>query len=562
MSRSGAAVTLAAVLVIALYLSLKDSGAWGLNHLGFLTNAQVIVWTACALVALFPPLFRKAVLSRWYEEKWRVSAWAAGAATLLVVFLMPVVEPPLLGDGLDRLEATLAGLKGLEGRPAPLDLLIHLIIYKTGLFPGKAGWTQAVFSWRFTSHLAGALAAGFLWKLADLRSSNRGERLFLFTSMLGAGTAVFFLGYVENYVLLAAAVYGYLLLLEAAGKDKAPAWSLAPALVALVSMHYFMVFLAPATAYALARAGIWKPRPGLIAAGAAALAAFAYMAASMVDQHYGGMDDIFVSSQNLFSRYHLWGFLNQQILAAPSALLLLPLSIILALYGRRAGHTPGQGQADVLLSFTGAASVLLAPFFFMLRPVIGPAADWDLFAIPSLFYLPWMALMVQKRARRSKAFPQTAWAVIVVTVFTGGVWVSINTSGSSYMSRYKELMEWEARYNPWAASYGYLKLGKFLGRSAVDRADTELDRVLERALQINPDSATLRKQAAGAWRAAGRKERADEQMARHHWLMGSYYRGRGMEDKARAHFKKALSFDPDSKDIRRANDRLQGPSPK
>jgi len=543
MTRASSLVTAAALALIFIRIMAAQVAGpfWGLNSFRYLSDAQVLVWVCAALVALFPPVVNRAVLSRWEKKIEPLPAWVPGIIAFTVVFLMPSASLPLLGDGMDRVEATLAGWKSLTGQPAPLDISIHVLLYKAGVFKGINEWITALNAWNFASYVSCGLAVGFLWKLSSLRAENAGERAFLFATVLFSGAALFFFGYVENYVLLAAALFGFMVLLDLIGKGRAPAWTAAPALAVLIGLHYFMVLLTPALMYALYKHGRFSPSWRLLAAAALFFLAFAVFAAGIVEEHYNGIASIFVSGKNLFGKYHLVGFANQQLAACP----LLPVMLPLSVYAMRieAPKDP-QARGDVLVAFLGMASIVMVVFFFFLRPVLGPSADWDLFAVPSLFYTAWMALTIHSRLRRRKGFARAGWTLIVLAVASAGPWVVVHTSRNTLFQRYLELMEWEAEYNDWAASYGYLRLGKNLGRDPWERDNPLVIESLERACRVNPDSATVRLQAAMAMNEVGREDLARAQMAMHHFLMGKYHESKGSLHEAAIQFKKAQAYEP------------------
>lgn len=537
----------AAALIILRLLMIGQTGpAWGLNTLRYLNSGQVLVWTLAALIVLLPPIYKRSALDRWQDTGRPWPAWIIGLALIALAYFAPSVSVPLLGDGLDRIDSTVAGWRSLEGQPAPLDLAVRIMVYKSGLF-SSPGWNGARKAWMMTSYFSGGLAGAFLWLLAGLRAPERGVRWFIFITTFFAGTAVFFFGYVENYVLLAAGLYGYYYLFELVSRERAPAWALGPALALLVGLHYFMIFLLPTTLFALFRHGIWRPSRVFLVAAGFLVAGFCVMAASVIDEYYGGIRAIFVSPGGLFGPYHLIGWLNQHLLACPA----LPVLLLAAALARRvpageAGQDGGGGEVrgDALQTFLGVSSVVMLMFFFALRPVIGPSADWDLFSIPSLFYTPWLVLGIARRMGRGTRLSLMAWSLMVLSVATAGPWISLNSSNNSQVERFRELMDWEARYNPWAASYGYLRLGKYLARNPWERDNPAIEESIELAVEINPDSATLRLQAAQAYRRMGREDKAKFQMSMHHVLMGEYEERMGRNGPAAEQYRRALEVFP------------------
>lgn len=533
-----AGISSAGLILLRVGLFELSDQLWGLNAIASLGSGAVLVWTISPLIALIPFLVRGSVVPRWDAAARPFPVWAAGTIFFLITMISPAVAIPLLGDGIDRLEATLAGWRGFKGQPAPLDLLLHLGVFQALAMVKGPTWETAWQSWRLFSFIAGGLAAAAVWKLASLSATTRGGRVFVAFITLAGGTLLFFFGYVENYVGLAAGLYGFYLLMLLSDRGRAPRWALGAGLIGLIGLHYFMALIAPALVWALYRRRSWRPSPAFIAVAAAALVGFSAFVLSVIDDHYGGLASIFVPPSQWLGGYHLLGFLNQQILACPAWPVLLPLAL-LPQKSDNSGATDSSG-ISFLQSFLGAASVILLVFFFFLRPVIGPAADWDLFAIPSLAYTPWLALRILGRWEGHPSFARAGWAAMVLTAAFTGPWLSANHNEPLALQRYRDSLEWESGHNPWAASYGYLRLGKYLGRRKHDQLNPEIVGSLQRAVAINPGSASLRTQVAQAYSTLGRMDEARREMAAHHRLMGAYYERKARPAEALIQYRTAI----------------------
>ncbi|MFO8058648.1 MAG: hypothetical protein R6V10_15285 [bacterium] len=506
---------------------------WGLNHLRYLSLTSGLTWTLAGIALIALTWSRRPQLEKLLEPGRALPAWATGLIFLVVALLLPGVATPLLGDGVDRVLATTDGWKALQGQPAPLDFVIHILASKLQVWPGESAWTRSLNSWRAVSLAGGLAACVFVWKLACLRSANKAERWFIFFTVFGGGTAVFFLGYAENYVVPAAAVYGFLMLMEAVRRKQAPAWTLYPALAILAALHFFLALVIPPALYVMHRHGLarldrWKT---LIAA--ALLVALGALAFFMVEEHYRGLAAIFVSGENIISSYHLLGFLNQQILACPGLPLLLPLALL-------AGPAPD----DPLQSFAFYASIIFIVFFFFLRPVIGPAKDWDLFALPSIIYTPWMVLRIHNSFREKNFFPGAAVAVMVLVVVSTGPWISVNAKEKSSVKRYREIMEEEAKHNSWSASYGYYRLARYFYHEGY--APHDVTAALSRAVEINPDSATLRLQVSRLFFKIGREGEAERHLFHHYRILGRRLLEDGKPKQAAQSLEKALPLCPEN----------------
>jgi hypothetical protein len=536
MSRSALGVVLAAVLIAVLrVIAAQLTGPWwGVNAVHYLTRAQTIAFITVFFLALAPAFFRLKVLDRRTSPRPLLAAMI-GAAAWMLLSLLPAAATPLLGDGIDRVEATGAGLATLARQPAPLDILIHWAAFKLwiAINPGDA-FLRAWQTWRAIAYLCGGLAAAAAAGLAGARARTWLGRGFIFLTCLATGAVLFYMGYVENYVTLAAALAGFILLADRVFRGRAPVWGLAPAIAVLIGLHYFMVLLAPALLITLYRHRIWRPSRAAWATMIVAATGFGVMAAMIVIHHYRGLSAIFEPPGMLLSAYHLIGFVNQMLLASPA----LPLLALLLIW------KPGPRTDDPLLNFLGLAGLTLVGFFFALRPVLGPAADWDLYAVPALVFTPWLALRVQRAWEDRPEFSAAAWATAALLAISVGPWCAINLREAPSLTRLRDLMEWEAPHNDFAASFGYYRMGKWLLHSGRPGARREIQDVLDRAIEINPDSATLRGQAAQVLEAIGETALAARQMAAHHRLMGDYHRGKKDFAAAEQDYQRALDYQP------------------
>jgi hypothetical protein len=549
MKKTGWALTIAAFLILALRLLAGEYAGpfWGVNQFRYLTPGMA-GFTALSILVLLSPLIPAKTSMPGASARF-LSAPLVGLIFLAVALVLPAVATPLLGDGIDRIEAMPAGLKALRGQPAPLDLVIHVLWYRAFLRLGPGAWDLSWVIWRLASYVAGAIGAACLYKLASLRAEDQAGRYLIFAGIFITGTSLFFFGYVEDYVLLAAGIYAFLLLIEMAGKGRAPVWVLFVALTVLVGLHLFMILLLPPLVFSLHRSGKFKLSKPWIIVLAVSMAAVGGLALLMVREHYRGLA-IFVPPRALFSAYHLVGFMSQQILACPGLPLLLPL----ALWNRRSG------PSDPLLSFLGWSCALLLPFFFILRPVIGEAADWDLFAIPSLFYAPWLVLSMQRGWSGRKDCKDAAASLIFVSALGVVPWLFLNMKESSSIARFQDLMEYEVGHNTWAASYGYYRLGKYEARSGRAEVRERAEQSLLRSVRINPDSATLRFQVASVFLRLGKTGQARDQMVEAHVNKALYYERIESYEEAALQYNKALELAPGSGKILEALARLyEGP---
>jgi len=523
------------VIALALVRVLAAGRAgpwWGLNAFGYVSSPGVVIFVAGGLLLMAAALWAG---NRRRAEQKQIKPLLTLLPGLAVIalFLFYPAATPLLGDGLERIEATPAGFKIIADRSAPLSLAVNVLVFKAGagLFEDSFAWSWKV--WRLTSYLAGALYFFLAWKLAALRARSRMGRGLIFLSLITVGYLLLFMGYAETYPLLAAAILGYIVLIELVEQRAAPRWSLAAAFVVLVGLHYFMILLAPALLVALHRRRVWSPGPKALVFIASALCLAGAILAYVVSEYYRGLAAIFMPPDLFLGKYHLIGFFNQQMLAAPA----WPLLLVLAIMARPAK------EGGLLDSFLGLASITMLAFFLFLKPLIGPAADWDLFAIPAMFYVPWLTLRILRGAPE-KIIPLAPAAIGAVFLIAVIPWLQLNAKEDRSLTRFRELMEWESGYNKRTASYGYYRLGKYLARFEPDPERPETVAALRRAVEINPDYAALRQMTARVFMSVGERDVAREQMAGHHRLMAEYYVGKQRWDDAAAQYEKAIGYAP------------------
>jgi tetratricopeptide (TPR) repeat protein len=134
------------------------------------------------------------------------------------------------------------------------------------------------------------------------------------------------------------------------------------------------------------------------------------------------------------------------------------------------------------------ASLIWVPFFYVLRPVLGAGPDWDLFALPALVYTPWLLLRLRDRISSQPQARYLVWAILVVSFFHTIPWIAVNARTGAAVARYQNLVIDLEGKNPWAAGYGWLKLGKYWQR--LGRMDQALS-AYDHSLAANPEYSVL-----------------------------------------------------------------------
>jgi tetratricopeptide (TPR) repeat protein len=554
-----------ALLTIGLHLlpRLGVRGLFGLDALAYLPRAFSLAWCLAAALLLLPPLARR-LLPDDSSAPPRPAGGVVAVILSLVLFPILTTATPLLGDGLDRIEGLTQGWKALRGQPAPLDLALHLLGLRW-LGPRLAftAFDQARQTYRLVSCLAGGLAVFAAWQWARRRSRSAWDQALLFGGLLGLGATLLFCGYPENYSVLAAVLFAHLWLLDRAlqpGRSPLPPLL---SLLGLIGLHFFSVLLLPPTFYALFRAGRWRPGPAVWAALLAVGAAFLAFLLLMLERHYRGAAAIFLAPAQIFSPARLLEFLNEQLLVCPALLLLLPLALS---SGRRFS------TCDPITSYLAPASLIWLPFFYALRPVLGAGPDWDLFSLPALIYTPWLLLRAKDRISSEPQARYLVWAVLVVSFFHTIPWIAVNARPEAAVARYENLiLDLEAK-NPWAAGYGWLKLGKYWQR--LGRTEPALS-AYERSLAANPGYSVLYREVGEKMIELGRLDLAVPRfegfllhnptnpgakpaLARARRLYAQQLEWQGRFPEAAAQYQAILELDPDQAEAQTALDRLRG----
>jgi len=494
------------------------SGLWGLDAPAYLPRTFSLAWSALAALLLLPPLFERWLAASSAERlpqehpdapgsSWNRAWLIAPAALIFFPFL--AVATPLLGDGLDRMAALARGFKALRGQPAPLDIALHLALFHLAPWVplGKTAFFAAWKTYRILSYLAGAFALLAGWALARHWGTSAWQKALVFGGLLGMGTTLLFCGYPENYSLLAAMLLIHLWLLDRSLQpNRSPLWPLLSLLV-MIGLHFFALLLLPPTFYVLFRSGRWRPGRAILALLIGVGLAFLAFLLLMVERHYRGTAAIFLAPDQIFSASRLLDFFNQQLLVCPA---LLPL-LYLALKKRHRFPTgdliPEKPFRRPILNYLAGASLIWLVFFYALRPVLGAGPDWDLFSLPALVYTPWLLLRARDTISHTPRGRYLAWAVLVVSFYHTIPWIAVNARHDASIARYENLLAGLEGNNPWAAGYGWLKLGKYWQH--LGRTEAALS-AYDRSIAANPDYSVLYREVGQQMLELGRLDLAVE----------------------------------------------------
>ena len=255
----------------------------------------------------------------------------------------------------------------------------HLLVLLHGLI-GSCD-ESGVISLRLFSIFWGGLYVGLVCLWAECICTRQFEKVSCAALMIFIGPIQFFFGYIETYAPLPVFIVAFLLSgITALRNDKPPLWATIIFGGGAI-MHILLLFLAPALLclwkfYLSRRFSIFR-NPGIWAILAVVGGVFAYF----FGRHYASyLLPLYPSSEHsyaILSWWHLWEWINAQILSAPMGWPLLFLSIfsIGPIFFREVG-------------FLGSAALGALGALFVIDPVIG-SRDWD---ISCLSGIPLMGL--------------------------------------------------------------------------------------------------------------------------------------------------------------------------
>jgi|GEM_PF-1474710 len=460
------------ILVITLFswliltLGIFQKADFGFDHLSYFNLSFSISWAGGFLILILVNGFFN--LEKIFQKLNLKISLVIFAVVWLILLVWLRGSAPLLGDGLDRIQALPAGLKKiLSNQPAPLDLFLHWLTYQILLpFTDRADYL----SYLVLSYLAGVVYLAsviiFSLKLFQSNFSRLGFVLFLLTP----GYVQLFAGYAENYSLIAPALLFWIWGVVESEKSRYRVLILSQ--LVLIFLHFFFLLLLPIT---LVLSWKTQSRRNRLISILLALVGIGVMLVALfwVQTHYRGLA-IFLSLEKLFSLFHLRAFFNQQILASPGMLVLICFASIIS-----AKEKLSRPEWALLISV-----LILLIFFFALRPVLGSVRDWDLFSIPAMLYTPALGFLVLKRLEtNSELALKTILSLILISIFYTIPWLMLNHQEEKMTARIKHHLIQNQAQERWASSYGFLTLAKY---AKAEGRVKEAKNYYQKAIEINP----------------------------------------------------------------------------
>ncbi len=462
---------LALAIGIMHLAAIRLPDCFGFDALRYFSRAAAAIW-ALLFLALAGAIVRIPLerLPPKLDSKY-LPAMIGLCWLFMLLFLR--ASAPLLGDGLARVQGIRAAyLSELKSQPAILDAVIHFL-----LFQFLQGLPRADFlTYTLLSYLAGLFYLSMVFIAGRRFFSDPREKVFWLLIMLGPGYIQLFAGYAENYSFLPGLVLLWMIGIKEAERGKV--WPLIASQMLLISFHLFFLLTLPATLYLL----VMRPEKRirfaamcltLLGAGAGAVSLV------LVWKYFRGLD-IFLRPDRFFAPAHFRDLFNNQMAASPA----FPL-LFAGLFLAREKAKPSRPEIALLL-----AVLIVAVFFFFLRPAIGAARDWDLFCFPAMLYTPALALYLLPRLKDAPNLAARFGAFIfLVSAFHTGAWLSVNHYEPKMIRRIEFHLDENRGRERWASAYGYMVLGKYY--VLTDRLDPAMN-AFDKSIKIDPSYSQFR----------------------------------------------------------------------
>ncbi len=491
---------------------------WGVDMLAYLPVWARWTFAALGVLLLVPPVRRlllgiagklPADLSPWHSPR----SFRVNSALLLLLTLLALLylrsATHLLGDGLLLVRELGASIWQQVPRldRAPLTFWIMGSLDDLGR---TVGWSAE------TTYRGSSCASGLLYVILSLRlaravGSSTTERTVALGFLLTPGFIQLFFGYVENYPLLLSGILLYLLLSLSVLQKHQALWVPSAVLGVLFPLHFAAGALAPSllvlavlqhrspscASRSLLSVGAARTLAHLVVAPIAALVVFGLIDFDIVGYlgDFRGSHFLPFSANpdalhryGLFSAAHVLDVINQVLLVAPSAL------IVLCLAGKSA-RSPNRYRTFLL-----TASVFPLLFTFAANPEIGAFRDWDVFAFAGLPFTLWAASTLIDRIPDRGRLRHAGLIICGAVLLHSLAWVSVNANAAAAEARFSHLLR-HGHLSPHARAYGW----KTLGIHHYRRQDAfRAVEAYQEAIAANPDNTRYHTNLGNLYLALGR----------------------------------------------------------
>jgi tetratricopeptide (TPR) repeat protein len=320
-------------------------------------------------------------------------------------------------------------------------------------------------TYRLYSTVSGILYLIVVLRVAgDIGSSTPRKVLIAAFLLTPAYTQIFF-GYAENYSLLFPGILAYLFLCYHSLNGRLAIWVPAALLGLLIPLHFTAAALAPSLVALVilrhqAQSKASEPSPlarvgklfgqltatvfvaGIIFAliGFDPVGYLTEFKASLVLPLTSDTEAVY--HYRLLSWDHLLDVLNQYLLVAPPALIILCLR-------RNRSRSIDPFQTVLLV-----ASIFPFIFTFVANPEIGASRDWDAFAYPAIPLTLWSALVLIDHFREPQQLHRAGILICGAVTLHTLPWIALNTTESAAEDRFSDLLE-RGHFSASARAYGW-----------------------------------------------------------------------------------------------------------
>ena len=440
--------TLVLLILTATAAIFRPAFLWGINSLGYLPIIQALAAIALSLI-VYLILWKISSLQTSEMEQptytcryINLAIIVLSAAALILLMYQFRSATYLLGDGFLRITETEAGMKFHFSEP--LDKFIQHTIYET---IGRKFELTSAQTHQTISIFGGILFYVFaLWFLAKIQGSLM-EKMIIGSLIFSSAMIQLFFGYVESYSISTPLLLFSIGLCFYEIKNNRPViWGM---LVFMFACLFHMSLLAYYPAFLILAVLNWKTkkrRADLWALISTAIMPAVPVALAIILNHLQFKGDfgknIFeflimpVTPNNfgywLLSPQHLIDMINQILLVAPAAVIILitcnPLSLI--------------KKRNNFAIFLIIMSVCGLMFLLLFKTAFGIGRDWDLFssiAIPLNILAGF--LILKKLPKKKHPRPQYLFLPIIPALLIATGFILANSRADSSLKRYRDIID-------------------------------------------------------------------------------------------------------------------------
>jgi tetratricopeptide (TPR) repeat protein len=507
------------------------SDFWGFHLYSFMPlGIAILAWILLILSAVWwlrphrtGPTERGNRIERLIQRP--IVATVSLAVVCAVLFWIFRSQQTLLGDAYP-LTVDLSEGKSFHPRQ-PLSMALQHYLYQElkGWF--EAGGLDAPAVAHRTVAM-GSVIAGFFFVLVSVAlgyrlvrdaSHTRLSAWLIALVLLAQGYAVLFFGYVENYTFYTLCIGLYLLAAILYLDKRLPLAVAAIVIVACLGLHLSTVGLIPSFLF-LAAWGLYHRNRRVDAALGVGAAVVGVIILYRVFHFLSPSYDLWFSLKQMahvartsqgggeglsymFSATHIRDFFNEHFLIGPLAAFLFVPGFLYA--GRKKSL-----REPVAIFLSLAALVYLAGSWAMTEPLLGYARDWDLFAPAGVCYCTAGLYFVSRHVTSRSDLKRLLSFGLVYSLLQIAPFVWINRSEERSLERFKTL--------PLGIGRTEVVVGNWYLRKNRKR---EAEEWLKRALRTNPQNINA------------------------HGLLGQMYLDVEEYERARVHFRAAVTGRPD-----------------